>query len=143
MLYTTRSYATHEHVPSSTGKTSSTSKPFKVDERFFDLEFLAATRDFPVQQTVERCLREFHVLSILKLIRQILHCSNQVLNHIRDFMSYACVNSCLMASRNAQKRGPYREHLRDASKMPCLMKRQTQGLIADESESRPSVEAEA
>ena len=58
-------------------------------------------------------------------------------------MSYACVNSCLMASRNARKRGSYREYLRDASKMPCLMKRQTQGLIADESESRPSVEAEA
>ena len=46
-------------------------------------------------------------------------------------------------SENARKRGPYREYLRDASKMPCLMKRHTQGLIAEESECRPNVEAEA
>ena len=57
-------------------------------------------------------------------------------------MSYACVNSCLIAYQNVRKRGLYKEYLRDASKMPCLMKRQTQGLIADESESRPGVEAE-
>ena len=37
-------------------------------------------------------------------------------------------------TQNARKRGPCREYLRDASKMPCLMKLQTQGLITDESE---------
>ena len=47
VYYTSRSYPTNEHVHSSTGKTSSTSKPFKDDEGFCDLGFLSAIREFP------------------------------------------------------------------------------------------------